>query len=268
MKALRQILPFVLALLAVIAVIFAVAFLASKNLPGASEEGSHATSTQEGEGGNGALDTTPGYSIEEVPLDGIRDLMPNLSRTIAFNANVPAEARTIITNKAVALSAKLNSDPTQIANWLDLAVQYHQAGDYQGAREIWEFLVKVAPNELTPYDNLGRLYRLDLKNYPKAEEYFRKSIAVKASVVAYMELYELYKYSYKTGTNTVIDLLKEASAKFPQNPDFSALLGLEYRDRGDKENARLWLQKGVDIARAIGQSAYAAQLEEEIIKLR
>src|SRR3989344_7423213 len=121
----------------------------------------------------------PGYTITPIPLDDtIRSPLPDLSRGIAFSESVPEPARVALTEQARSLAAILNDDPTRADSWFNLAIVYHSANDYDGARMVWEFLTKVVPEDTTSYDNLGKLYHFSLRDYPKAESYFNQSIAV------------------------------------------------------------------------------------------
>lgn len=209
-----------------------------------------------------------GYTIEEIPIESLRDSMPKLDRPIVFSASVPTEVRASLSANRDKLAANLEKDPSSGADWLDLALQYHSANDYEGARLVWEFLIKALPNDTTAYDNLGKLYHFSLKDYAKSESYFKQSLALKSdSTVPYLELYQLYKYSYKTGTTAMLDILKQGAAKFKENPDFSVLLGTEYAARGDTANARTWFEKALNLARAKGDVGLIARIGDELAKL-
>lgn len=214
--------------------------------------------------------TTPNYSIELVPEVSIKDLAPSLERGIHFGASVPPVARTAIQKNADAVIARLKKDVNRADDWFTLGVLYHSANDYEGAVGVWEFLLKVvpAPGVSTAYDNLGKLYKFDLKDFPKAESYFKQSIQVNPkSVTPYFELHELYRYLYKQNTTSAVDILVSASKKFPTNPDPLVMLGGYYRDTGDTVKARDAFTKALAIAKEQNDVAHVQSIGEELARL-
>ncbi|MEK9176824.1 MAG: hypothetical protein AAB923_00855 [Patescibacteria group bacterium] len=222
--------------------------------------------------GNEVSTTTPsttitggGYTIEAVPLEDFRDFMPSLTRKVQFGASIPTEVRPQIGKRVADVLAKLTADPTQVADWLELGLLYHTANDYQGAKEVWEFLIKVVPNDTVSYDNLGKLYHFNLKDYPKAEEYFLKSIAIAStSTLPYYELHTLYRYSYKKDTAAAADILKKLANIMPADPNPWFQLGLYYRDIGKATDAKAALTTAMDKARAAGMIELMTQIGAEL----
>lgn len=208
--------------------------------------------------------TGPGYTIEQEALTEI----PDLSRTVVFGASVPEEARAAIQAKVDGDVAVLTIDKTNAGAWLDLGLQYKMANDLEGARLVWEFLVRAAPTETTPLDNLGRMYHFDLKQYAKAEEYFKKSIAVNPkSVAAYIELFDLYRYSYKQNTTAAVDIMHAAAAQFPTDAGIPFALGQYYRDLRQSAAARAEYAKALGIARTAGNIELVGAINAELANL-
>jgi tetratricopeptide (TPR) repeat protein len=214
-----------------------------------------------------ASSTTPGYTIEPVPVD-TKIPLPNLDRKIQFGASVPADFRAELQAQVNTAVAHLKADPTDAPDWYNLAIFYHEAEDYQGAAEIWQFLTEAAPKDTTAYENLGKLYHLDLKDFPKAEMYFKEAIAVDpGDLSAYVELYQLYLYSYKQNTSAAVDTLTSAGQHFSTSTTPYDLLGQYYRDKGDSVNARAAFQKAIDIARANGDITAMDRIGDELSKV-
>lgn len=214
--------------------------------------------------------TTPNYTVELESSTSLKDIAPSLDRGVHFGASVPADARVILENKVSAVAARLKGDLTRADDWFSLALLYHSANDFEGARDVWLFLTKViaAPSNATAYDNLGKLYKFDLKDFPKSEMYFKKSIAsAPESITPYLELHELYRYSYKIETSAAADILISASKKFPTDPDPMALLGEYYRDKGETAKARSAFTTALSLARAVGNESQAKAIGDEIAKL-
>lgn len=211
--------------------------------------------------------SNPAYTITEFSVSEGPE-HPPLDRPVEFSDSIPAEARTIIEKNVRDISARLASDPTNGGEWFDLAIQYHQANDYEGARIIWEFLTKAIPKDTTAYDNLGKLYHYSLKDYAKSESYFKKSLELNPdSQTPYYELFNLYRYSYKTDTSAAADSIAAAKKRFPGNTDPYLLLAGYYRDQGDAVRARTEYEAALDIARAEGDVSLIGTIGNELSNL-
>lgn len=212
--------------------------------------------------------TTPNYSIELLDDGGVREIMPNLDRGIIFSDSVPEAARVSMQKNYDAAVLRLKEDPMRADDWFNLGIYYHAANDYKGAEEVWLFLVKVVPTTATPLDNLGKMYKFGLKDFPKAESYFKQSIAVNPdSTTPYFELFELYRYLYKTNTTAAVDIITEAAKKFPENSDPHMILGAYYRDIKNYAGARAEFTKALDIARNLKNVQLIDAIGDEIANL-
>lgn len=258
-----KLIPFVLGTLAIVAILLGIAYFSTQQKEG-EKEGENTLAPFEG------ATTTPNYTIEVVPTIDIKSIQPNLDRSIQFSASIPADARVIIEKKVADIVTRLKADPMRADDWFSLAVWYHTANDYEGARDVWLFLLKVtkAPDNAVVYDNLGKLYKFSLKDFPKSESYFKQSIAANPkSITPYIELFELYRDLYKTNTTAAIDILTTASVKFPDNVDPWVLLGQYYRDRGETQKARDAFTKALNLARATNDVARVEAIGAELERL-
>lgn len=207
----------------------------------------------------------PNYTIEEIPSAGIESIMPNLSRQVRYDASFPEDARAILNEQFTEITERLREDALRADDWFNLAIIYHTANDYEGARLIWEFLTEVIPNDSTAHDNLGKLYHFSLKDFPKSEASFRKSIELNPeSIAPYIELHNLYRYSYKTNTSAGEDILRQAMVRFPDNFNLYLFLASYHADRGDRPRAREVLLEGMDKARDAGDVDAMAQIGAEL----
>lgn len=209
----------------------------------------------------------PGYTLEQVPLPDLKSLMPNLDRSVEFSDSVPQAARDIVLKKVAASVAILKKDPTNAAEWLSLALWYHTANDYQGAKEIWEFLTKVAPNQATAFVNLGKMYHFDVKDLQKSESYFKQAIAIDPkNPEPYTELFQLYALSMKD-TAKAVNIIRDAEKRFPEEVSFPFTLGAYYRDLGRNKEARTEFEHALSIARSLGKMDLVSSIGEELAKL-
>src|SRR3989344_7326911 len=209
----------------------------------------------------------PGYTIKQIPVENSAPTakIPNLNRAIIFRADISQEVREIVTKNITRLTTSLKEDSTQFGDWLELGVQYKIAGDYEGAKGAWEYAGFLGPETYIPWNNLGDLYVNYLKDYPKGEMYYRKSIEKKIDYIqGYRALYELYYFSYKEKWNLADDILLEGLSKNPKSTDLMILLAQYYKETGDTTNARTYYQKALTEAKAQGNTPLTDLLKQEL----
>ncbi|HEY4511085.1 MAG TPA: hypothetical protein VJG29_01800, partial [Candidatus Paceibacterota bacterium] len=102
--------------------------------------------------------------------------IPDLNRAIVFGAEFSPEAQDIMRGKILSLEGELKSNPSLFSGWLALGIYRKQTGDYEGARQAWEYVGALQPENNTSFLNLGILYHSYLKDFPKAEQYFLTSL--------------------------------------------------------------------------------------------
>jgi len=227
-------------------------------------------STQNDIIGIGTTASSSNYTVTVENVSDIKALQPDLSREVKYGASVTEDVKKLVGAKIDTIRTKLKEDPLHADNWFMLGVLYHAVNDYKAAEEVWEFLLKVIdpPAVAVVMDNLGKLYKFDLKDFPKSESYFKQSIqANPASITPYVELFELYRYLYKQNTTAAVDIITEAGKKFPDNPDPYTLLGAYYRDKKDYVKARAALEIALDRARAAGNVSLIEAIGNEIADL-
>lgn len=221
--------------------------------------------TRPNEAGTG--DTQPTSTVKVLPAGDAR--APSLTTTITYTAQLDERTKGLIGDKITSLRKSLFEDPTDIATWLDLALQYKAAGDFAQAEAVWLYLNEAAPGQTISFHNLGNLYHFELKDFPESEMMYREAIQ-KAPTLAlhYIGLYELYKYSYKQNTNAGADILLEAIKAIPDSPDLLSALARHYQDIGNTQRAIHYYTEARDKARALGNAALVQQLDAEIRALK
>jgi hypothetical protein len=219
--------------------------------------------------GMSTVDGNQNYTIE-VDEGGLEDITPDLNRAVTFGESIPTDVRTLIGGRIEEVTARLKEDAFRADDWMTLAVLYHSANDYEGAREVWEFLLQVLEDrqKAVVYDNLGKLYKFQLKEYQKSEAYFKSSMAADPdSLTPYLELFELYRYLYKTDTSAAVQILNEASKKFPEETDPYTLLAAYHRERKEYGKARDAYLTAMDLARTQGNQDLTLLIGNELATL-
>ena len=228
------------------------------------------SSTSTEEGANVYTEASRNYDIDLGVLEGDAAAIPDLTYVVQFGPHVSPAARADMQKKIDDVRGRLRADTARADDWLTLGVLYHGANDFEAVRVVWEFLLKVmsGPKTAVLYDNLGKLYKFDLKDFPKSESYFRQSIEVNPdSTTPYFELFELYRYLYKTDTSAAVDIITEAAEAFPNNPDPYVLLGSYYREMKNYDEARAAFTKALDRARELQNVQLVDAIGKEISSL-
>jgi tetratricopeptide (TPR) repeat protein len=194
---------------------------------------------------NPETSVSPSPSSESAPED-FSEFMPDLNRQIVFSASVAESRKKEITENIDKVRAELKNDYDTLEKWLELGLQYKQAGDYEGAKDAWEFASLIRPKNSVSFHNLGDLYHLYLKDFQKSEENFLKAIENNPEqVFTYQNLYELYYYSYKEKAHLAEKTLVDGIAKNQLNPYLKVLLGKYYEEKGNKTGALKYYEEAL-----------------------
>ncbi len=192
---------------------------------------------------------------------------PSLERAIVFPTDLPEEVRAMAAKNIEDVRAKLLKNQTDITAWFDLAISYRVVGDHAGAVEIWEYISATNPTDGTSLHNLGEYYFHNMKEYPKAEGYYRRAIEVAPYLSAdYMDLFDMYRYVYKQDTTAAADILKEGITKLPAREAIDVQLALAryYRDAGDKKNAQIYYLRAREEASLAGNMTLVRIIDSEV----
>ncbi|TSC61701.1 MAG: hypothetical protein Athens041674_684 [Parcubacteria group bacterium Athens0416_74] len=218
----------------------------------------------------GVLFFSEGSLVPKFSKTAITNPMPSFGRQPTFSADFTDKAKEIYMSNVEKLTTALKEDPTRLEAWLDLAIYYRMVNDNEGAIEIWEYLRKTYPGAGISMHNLGEYYFHTAKDYEKAESYYLESISASSDIQSnYLDLYDMYKYVYKQDTDAAVDILKKGIENIQSVSaiDMMVMLGREYRDRGDKENAKKYLTEARDAAQEAGNRSLSNDLTREISAL-
>ena len=143
-----------------------------------------------------------GVKIEPVAITNNKPAvnvpLPDLNKEIKITADMNEEAKRIATAKIQDLSSQLKKDSDNLENWLVLGVYRKTIGDYEGAREVWEYAGAIRPQNSISFNNLGELYAYQLKDNIKAEENYKKAIENDPSAIyIYRNFFDFYRYFAK-----------------------------------------------------------------------
>lgn len=203
-------------------------------------------------------------------MGGSASRQPPLDRKIVYPDDFPQEARAPYEENLSKTKQNIQKNPDNTAAWLDLAVYYRMLRDYEGALEIWEYLVAENPSDAIAFHNIASHYYYEEKNYPKAEEYYRKAITANpALAINYTDLHEMYRYVYREDSQAAVEIIQEGLAKVDvrNGIDLSVMLARYYEEKGDMPNARKYYTQARDAAKSVGEVQFAQQLDKEIKRI-
>jgi len=143
-----------------------------------------------------------GVKIEPIAITkdkpAINVPLPDLNKEIKITADMSEDAKKIATTRIQDLSSQLKKDSDNLENWLVLGVYRKMIGDYEGAKELWEYAGAIRPQNSISFNNLGELYAYYLKDNAKAEENYKKAIENDPSAIyIYRNFFDFYRYFAK-----------------------------------------------------------------------
>lgn len=160
------------------------------------------------------------------------------------------EQRDMLRQKLGDHAGSLDANPDQLDPWLQAGVIKKIIGDFEGARDAWEYASLIRPKNFVSFKNLGELYWHYLPDYPRSEENFRKAIENEPKFIdSYISLSELYRYSYTEKQNLAEAPLLDGIRANPGSKDLTIYLARFYRDHAkNKEKAIEYYEKFVELA--------------------
>ncbi len=172
-------------------------------------------------------DNNEDYKIEVIPTaytDTPSIPVPDLDREIVFTENTSDEAKRIISEKINKLVKELKENSNLFQNWTNLGLYRKAAGDYEGARDAWEYIRAVNPKDSLSSRNLGDLYGYYLNDPQKAEENFLKAIETDPSQIEYyFKTAEFYREGMEDPTKARA-IVQQGIESNPSSKELKSLL--------------------------------------------
>lgn len=148
-----------------------------------------------------------------------------ISRPIMVSAPLSESNKKRALDKIKEITDLIEKDYNFIYPWYDLGAYRRIIGDFEGAAEAWTFATLIRPNDFVSYHNLGDLYGFYVKDYPKSEENYLKSIQLNPqNIQAYLDLALIYGSVYKEKSNQVESILLQGLKVNPDNPGLKTAL--------------------------------------------
>lgn len=177
-------LKFIILTLIIFAAIFGVGFYIYKDFV-YKEEG-YAKNSEENKESENSIKTADKIKI------------PDLSKSVIIKTILPEDIKTQTISEIKDLSESLTKDYDNLENWIQLGLLKKLIGDYDGARDAWEFASKIRLMDYISRHNLGNLYWQQFKDYENAEKYYLEALEIgKNDISAFIDLSNIYYYDLK-----------------------------------------------------------------------
>jgi len=155
----------------------------------------------------------------------------------------------------------VKESPNSFDNWIQLGILKKTIGDFEGARDAWEYVSVITPLNSVSFANLGELYWRYLHDYPKSEKNFLLSVKNKpGDVETYISLSGLYFYSYEEKKNLADDILFDGLKDNPGDVNLIRALASLYEKQKDYPKALEWWKKVLE--REPGNQEVAKTIED------
>jgi tetratricopeptide (TPR) repeat protein len=138
----------------------------------------------------------------------------------------------------------VKEQPRFFNGWIQIGVLKKVIGDFEGARDAWEYAGIIEPLNSLSFANLGELYWRYLHKYEKSEENFRIAIKHKpGDPFIYISLSELYSYSYKEKDDLADDVLIDGLDAIPGDINLMKSLAYLYERQEKYAESLEWWER-------------------------
>ncbi|OGZ09189.1 MAG: hypothetical protein A3D67_01630 [Candidatus Lloydbacteria bacterium RIFCSPHIGHO2_02_FULL_51_22] len=142
--------------------------------------------------------------------------VPDLNRPLVFPGGYAAERAAQVTEQVVTIVAILKASDNRFNEWMDLAMLRKSIEDYDGAREIWEYVGAIRPGNSLSFANLGMLYGYYLNNPLKAEANLLHAIENEPRFFDFYTRMTDFYIEVTHDKNKSIDFLDRSIQKYPE----------------------------------------------------
>ncbi len=150
-----------------------------------------------------------GGQAKITPIRNINRKIPDLSNQIVVKRELPEDLKNKTIKQVKDLSENLKKDSSYLEGWVELGLLRKLLGDYEGARDAWEYAAFLSPTFYVPFHNLGFLYWQYLKDFKESEENYLEAIKNEPKdIQAYADLSDLYYFSLGDA-NTAKEILNK-----------------------------------------------------------
>lgn len=196
----------------------------------------------------------PSLSPQATPVFSNKPAIPYKGRPTEELRPVPDEVKLFSETQKQEIYRSLQNfgktvkeHPDFFNGWIQLGLLKKTIGDFEGARDAWEYASLISPKNSISFANLGELYWRYLHVYPQSEINFKTSIKnAPNDPGTYVSLSDLYFYSLKEKSDLADDILLQGIDVNPKSMDLTKALARLYEKSKQYASAIEWWQKVLD----------------------
>lgn len=193
-------------------------------------------------------------------------IAPDLNRPVVARITLSSSVEEDARKNIALLTAALRKTPDEYTAWVALGMYRKTLGDYEGAKEVWEYVIKRWPTDYIAYNNLGNLFRDELRDYPHAEAMYLKTVVLRPDFIqTYSNLYEMYRYLYKEKEAHASEALLLGLKKNPADMNLMLTLARYYAETQQKASAATYYKMAIQRAETGNKPALADSLRKEAL---
>ena len=190
---------------------------------------------------------------------------PDLKADYVIPDRYPEFYRKDLEGKIQSTKSALESSPFSFDAWNRMAILRKSVDDFKGAAAIWEYLLKIGPENAVYLGSLGELHQYFLKDYGKSESYYLRAVKSDPDkITVYRNLYDLYKFLYKQDTDAALKILLNGVLHNPQNIELLRLTGQYYKEKNDYKDAKIYYSRALGQAIKEGKNDIVNSIRNEI----
>lgn len=163
-------------------------------------------------------DSSSGNGTQQDPSTQ-RPPAPDLNRPAIFPPEMESERRAAAEKQINDLKVALRGDSGALSSWIELGLLWKSIGDYEGARQAWEYASVIRPKNFLSFRNLGVLYGYYLNEPAKAEKNFLQAIENDPNMTEGYQLLADFYVEVLQNRDKALAFLRQSVTKNPTNTE-------------------------------------------------
>lgn len=167
------------------------------------------------------------YENDPIVVDGMDGLIVSMVEDVVDESiKRPGLNREVfdLTERSMnRLNELIKKEDLSIDDWLEIGLFWKSGGNFEAAREAWEYVDAISVNNNIAQINLGNLYVRDMVDLEKAESWYKKALISEPKYpVTYFQMAEMYLYGFKD-RNKAINIAKQGLRELPNDDSLKSL---------------------------------------------
>jgi len=150
--------------------------------------------------------------------------IPDLDREIVFYEETMPEAQEKITKRIKEITNVLKENNDAFTYWIEFGQYWKLVGDYEGARDAWEYASAIRPKNSLSFGNLGDLYGYYIRDFALAESNFLAAIENAPQLIYLYAQAAIFQKDVRGDLPKAREMIELGIANNPENIDLKAAL--------------------------------------------